>query len=62
MDKCPKCGHWTYSINTQYKILECVRVECCHQEPVDIEKRLSNHNVLPNLAKSIRLREQDGVF
>lgn len=62
MEKCPKCGNYTYAINTQYKVMECLRMECRHTEPVDVEKYLAEHNALPKLYEAVKLAAANGVF
>lgn len=50
MEKCPKCGEWSFSINTAHKQLECRIVACGYTQSVDVEKYLEEHSDLPKLS------------
>lgn len=55
MEKCPKCGHWTLKFDMIREIVVCYRPECNYEQPVDVNKYLHEHDVLPKLAKSLEL-------
>ena len=56
MEKCPKCQQWTFALNTQRGVMSCRSVECHFEKKIDINQYLVNHNVLPKLAQSLRLK------
>jgi hypothetical protein len=57
MEKCPKCGQWTFALNTQLGEMICRRVECQHEQKVDVTEYLIADNILPKLTASLRLIE-----
>ena len=57
MEKCPKCGQWTFALNTQRGVMSCRRVECKFEQSINVRKYLNDDNVLPKLALSLRLNE-----
>ena len=61
MEKCPKCGHWTVALDIRRKVLTCYQVGCDHEETVDVDKYLEEHNTLPKLVESLRLNGYDNT-
>jgi len=55
MEKCPKCGRWTVELDLVRGALICHRFECDYEKHVDVDKYISQHDVLPILAKSLPL-------
>ena len=46
IEKCPKCGSWTYSLNRSRGEMECLRIDCGHREKVDVRAKLESDNYL----------------
>jgi hypothetical protein len=55
VEKCPKCGQWTFALDSRRGVLSCCRIECMHEEKVDVTVYLSKTNVLPILIQSLKL-------
>lgn len=62
MEKCPKCGYWTLKFDMIREIVVCCRPECNYEQPVDVNKYLCEHDVLPKLAKSLELNGHKGLI
>ena len=61
MEKCPKCGKWLLAFFQFRKELRCYNKECNYVKKLtkeEVEKWLDDHDVLPKLAESLRLREK----
>jgi acetyl-CoA carboxylase beta subunit len=58
LEKCPKCGQWTFALNTQRRVMSCRRIECKFEQSVNVGKYLSDDNILPKLALSLKLNEK----
>lgn len=61
MEKCPKCGQWTFALNTQRGVMSCRRVECQFEQNIDVNQYLIDDNILPKLTLSLRLNETANV-
>jgi acetyl-CoA carboxylase beta subunit len=57
MEKCPKCGQWTFALNTQREVMSCRRGECQFEKRVNVNQYLMDDNILPKLAQSLKLNE-----
>jgi len=54
LKKCPKCGQWTFALNSRRQVMTCRRVSCKYEERVIVNKYLEENNVLPKLAETLR--------
>ena len=52
MEKCPKCGQWTVSLNSRRGVLVCRNINCDYKKPVNVSQYLKSNNVLPKLIES----------
>lgn len=57
MNKCPKCGHWTVELDYVKRAILCHRLDCNYKEPVDVDKYLKEHSILPKLAESLKVKK-----
>lgn len=55
LEKCPKCGNWSFALNARRGTLTCRRVSCKYEEPVSVDKYLEKNNVLPRLVETLKL-------
>lgn len=56
MDKCPKCGTYRVEYDTTSKSKKCYKSGCNYEEKYPYEQWLREHDLLPKLAESLRLR------
>jgi uncharacterized protein (UPF0212 family) len=57
MERCPKCGQWTFALNTQRSVMTCRLAECNFEKTVNAEEYLIKDNALPKLILSIKVYE-----
>ena len=55
MEKCPRCGRWTLELSSVEGALMCYNMKCRHEEQVNVEKYLKEHDDLLLLAQSLTL-------
>lgn len=58
MEECPKCGRITVELNPARKRIECYSSNCDFRKPVDVDKWYEAHNVLPELARGVEMRNK----
>jgi ribosomal protein S27AE len=46
IEKCPKCGRYTFTINRVQKRLECLNIACGYREPVDVDAYLRSRSLI----------------
>jgi DNA-directed RNA polymerase subunit M/transcription elongation factor TFIIS len=55
LKKCPKCGNWTFALNSRREVMTCRRVSCKYEEPISVNTYLEKNNVLPKLVETLKL-------
>lgn len=55
MEKCPKCGEWSVSLDSRRGVLSCCRVECMFEQKVIVAEYLVKTNVLPLIGQAANL-------
>jgi len=55
MEKCPKCGRYTLELSSVERVLKCYNMECGHEEKVNVDEYLKEHDDLLQLVESLRL-------
>jgi len=55
MEKCPKCGRYTLELSSLERVLKCYNMECRHEERVNVDQYLRDHDHLSLLAESLRM-------
>lgn len=58
MEECPKCGKWTLSVNLHTQTPNETCLTCGFNRIINADVWREQHNDLPKLCESLRLREK----